>query len=201
MKRLIVILFILAAWSTHAWPMDGPLCPVIEYACYNQDLLSDLEELGARDWELDAIEVITRSSSRSPVAIHDTDCGAAGFAHFSPGNLDLGITWEGSCAYDDEVWRDQILAVLYSEDSAIIQLTAWRRIINQAIRPARRAGCDDDCLVVVASVANSSPTLANELGLATEWDPWEIIDGYEASRPGNLHRERRANRLRAYLLD
>jgi len=200
MERLFVILFVLAAWTTPSAAMDGGLCPVLEYACYNQDLFEDLDELDAHDWEVDAITIITRSSSRSPVALHEVDCGAAGWAHFSPGRLGIGLTWEGDCAYDDEVWRDQTLAVLYSEYSASIQLNAWRRIVGQATYPARRAGCDDDdCLTIVASIANSSPTLARELGRETNWDPWKMADGYEESRPGSLHRARRAQRLRDYL--
>ena len=199
MNKFVFVVFLVMAGPAMA--TDGPLCPDIEYAaCYNQDLFADLDEAGARDWEIDAIDIITSGAEgKTPTDLIETDCGAHGWAHFTPGRLQLGTSWKGDCAFEDPEWIATMRAVLYSEHSSTIQLYAWRRIVSQGLRPARRAGCSEVCLTVMAAVSNSSPTLARTLGEAVEWDLWLVIDGYEASRPGNAHRERRAEELREFL--
>jgi hypothetical protein len=164
-------------------------CPMIWYECLSRDTLRDLERAGATTWELMAVRAITRDGeSKGPVDLVMTDCGAHGWAHFSPERLDLNLSHVTECPYDDPEWRHAVLAVLYSERSGALTLAAWRRIIAPALYEAQRHGWRRAELALAAAVANTAPTLLVRLGEECSWSSACVAHRYAR---GNEHRARR----------
>lgn len=177
--------------------------PAVWPECLDRDLWADLEsvqDFGVRplvDWERLAIDAITRDGLSKGIAdLIRTGCGVAGFAHFRPTDpFRIGMSSDLDCPIDDPDWSRYMLAILYSDQSAAIQLVAWRRIVGPAVRTARSHGWRSvHDLALAASVANSDGSSGFEArGATCEWDPDCVAESYAKE---SRHRRRRIEWLR-----
>lgn len=167
MKKLLILIVLMFSLEAEAVPASPWAWP----ECLPRNTIDDVRQAGAQDWEVLAIRAITRDGlSKGPVDLVPTDCGAHGWAHFSPGRLDLNIATSSPCPVDDAKWRQGVQLVLYSDGAGWVQLRAWRRIVGPAVREARRNGWRRSELALAAALANSSPSLLRRLGAECDWD-------------------------------
>jgi len=209
MLTTLAILTLLA----NPWSLD-PVCPLVYAECLppstsdpveifeHAPLLLPLRDL--QPYERLAIRLLT-DQGKGLWDLLDLDCGTSGAFHRPPTQdadpYDLGWTSDDQCPIQDPAWRQTATDFLYSPYSAAIQLRTWRLVISPATSAAHQAGVRDPrTLAVVACIANSSPVLAQDLGLEHDWDPRAMLQAYVDQRP-TRHRTERARRLLQLLDD
>lgn len=199
--RTLIILLIVSFWATTA-TAELLYSPVIHHECRARDLLRDFARADAEAWELLTIRALIRdgASTRHQLIIAPTDCGAFGVFQMQPQQHPLNITYDSDCAYQDPVWRDNILALLYSDYGARVQLEEWRGIVDVVVQPAQNAGYSDAQLAAIAALANSTPRGTLSLARAHNWRLHAILDGYLAARPYSDHRRRRVAWIHRHLI-
>lgn len=171
----------------------APYWPDLHYECLPRDLVSDLRAAGATELELvDVLAVASGRLGRDLTTLTEVSCGSAGFASFPPPRLGLGLTWKGDCAFTDERWRWTVLAVLYSDASAAIQLDVFRRTNGRAIAEGHENGLPRP---LAAIMANSGPNRFRRAGERLNWDRAQLVAWYVAGGDG----ERRKHRVRRWL--
>lgn len=175
---------ILLLMTVGVTPAEAYVSPDVYHECLNRELEADLVMAGALEYELEAVEVITRDGASKtavdyvPVTDGET---AVGWAHLTAERDPLGLNLDPS-----DRWS--YLAILYSDAAPELLLAAWRDVVDPAMARARHR-CDRTDWFIVASLANSEPyTVRDWLDVTCERA--ELLALYYADRPGD-HRERR----------
>ena len=132
-------------------PAESMICPELVTQCLDLNPHKELIRAGAKDWEIEAIDAITRGmiTLTSGLSKNHYDIlpnGRMGFAHFG-GSDPLRVGLSSNDIY-------QTYGVLYGEHSFKIQLSRWRKIIQGVSAMASRCGCRNR-RSALASIANT----------------------------------------------
>lgn len=82
----LILVAVLTAGAEESPAADAGYCIATYPECLNRDVLEDLAQAGAEDWELAAALAVAHGrQGRGMVTFTDVSCGSAGFASFAPG--------------------------------------------------------------------------------------------------------------------
>jgi hypothetical protein len=192
LRTLFLVLF---TWSIPAAADFDCTILTWEECLDRSNLEEDLRRAGARGWELDAIGLVRSGNiGKGVVDYIDTriDDLALGWAHFPAQSerLPIPAPRPGLCDLE-HYWLS--MSFLYSDAAPAIQLEAWRSVVGYSVETGRQNGCDNECAILVAAMANSSPTRAREIGHSCSWEEHCMGPMYAGS---SRHRGDRVRRWR-----
>ena len=194
--RSILLVFLSVLFVSPAYA-DANYSPHYYYECLNRDMEEDLEALGAPDWAKDSIKIVMSGN----IGKHQIDIVqvsfeeiAIGWAHFTAQRDPFGLNFLPRADMTDHHWWWETLAFLYSDHAPLLQYIEWRGIVDIAINSAPDECRDtDSCIILVASMANSSPSRARRIGHTCDWEQECMAVLYAE---GSDHRQRRINAWR-----